>query len=200
VQGQPKDRGASVDAELARRCAVGDRDAQRELFDRQRDQVERTLFRVMGSNRHMEDLAQDTFIEVFRSIGSFRGESSLKTWVDSVAARVAFKHLSQNRPPTTRLEAVPELSADTPDPERAAHARDALRRLYAVLDRVAPKYRIAYALAIIDGRPIREVARVTRVSVVAAKNRIWRARRMVNERARRDPVLAELVDCAEGRR
>jgi RNA polymerase sigma-70 factor (ECF subfamily) len=188
---------ARADLELARRCAHGDREAQLALFEQQRAQVHRTLFRIMGSNRHMEDLAQDAFIEVFASIASFRGESSLKTWVDSIAARTAFRHLSRRAPRTQHLEAVPDLRAPGSEPEREADARSALRSLYAVLDRLEPKYRIAYSLAVIDGRPLAEVARITRASLIAVKNRVWRARRMVRERARRDPLLAELLALAE---
>jgi RNA polymerase sigma-70 factor (ECF subfamily) len=190
----------SADADLARRCGAGDRDARLALFDQQRSQIHRTLFRIMGSNRHVEDLVQDAFVEVFRSIGSFRGESSLATWVDSVAARVAFRHLSRREPHVQHLEAVPELRAVGPDPERDAHAREAIRRLYAVLDRLEPRYRIAYALHVVDGRPLKEVARITRASLIAAKNRVWRARRMVNERARRDPVLSDFLSRAEAAR
>jgi RNA polymerase sigma-70 factor (ECF subfamily) len=186
-----------AERDLAARCAAGDRSAQLALFERAREQVHRTLFRILGSNRHVEDLAQDAFIEIFRSIGSFRGESSLHTWVDSIAAHVAFRFLSRHASRARHLEAVPEPEAETPDFERAAHAREAVRRLYVVLDRLEPKYRIAYALHVIDGRPLEEVARVTRVSRIAAKNRVWRARRMVHERARRDPLLAEFLSRAE---
>jgi RNA polymerase sigma-70 factor, ECF subfamily len=189
-----------ADLELARRCAGGDREAQLALFEQQRGQVHRTLFRIMGSNRQMEDLAQDTFVEILRSIGSYRGESSLKTWVDSVAARVAFRYLSRRAPRAPHIAAVSELRAPSTEPEQHADARAAMRSLYGVLDRLEPKYRIAYALHVVDGRPIGEVARVMRVSLVAAKNRVWRARRMVNERARRDPFLAEYLARAEGTR
>ncbi len=188
----------SADLDLAGRCAAGDREAQLALFEQQRAQVHRTLFRIMGSNRSMEDLAQDTFIEVFRSIASFRGESSLKTWVDSIAARVAYRYLSRRELSPRHLEALPDPKA--PDPERQADAREAVRRLYLVLDRIEPKYRIAYALHVIDGRALREVARITKVSVLAAKQRVWRARRMVTERARRDPFLAEFLSTAEAKR
>jgi len=66
------DRGREL--ALAARCASGDRDAQRALFREQRERVHRTLYRIMGSNRHTEDLAQDAFIEVFRSVGGLRGQ------------------------------------------------------------------------------------------------------------------------------
>ena len=76
------------DLTLARRCASGDAAAQRAFYERERLQVHRTLYRVMGGNSHMEDLIQETFIEAFGAIASFRGGSTLHTWIDTIAARV----------------------------------------------------------------------------------------------------------------
>jgi RNA polymerase sigma-70 factor (ECF subfamily) len=188
-----------ADRVLAGRCAAGDREAQRQLFHEQQKRVHVVLYRIMGTNRDMEDLVQDAFLEIFRSLGGFRGEASLATWVDRVTVRVAYRWLSRRPAPVARLEAVRDLPADVPAPERALAARNAARRLFAVLDRLEPMYRIAYALSEIDGRSAREVAELTGVSVVAAKNRIWRARRRVNEAARRDPLLQAFLDgSAEG--
>jgi RNA polymerase sigma-70 factor (ECF subfamily) len=194
---RPKE-GAEVDElDLALRCAKGDESAHRAAFAYLRGAVHRTLFRIMGDNRYTKDLAQDAFLEIFRSIGSFRGDSSLRTWADVIAARAAYRYLSSRPPRAVHLELVPEPEADVPSPDAHAHAREAARRLYAILDRLEPKYRIAYALHVIDGRALREVAQITRVSLIAAKNRVWRARRMVDERARRDPWLRIFLERAE---
>ena len=72
-------------------------------------------------------------------------------------------------------------------------ARDGLRQLYRVLDALSPDARIAFALYAIDGRTIAEVAAVTRTSTIAAKLRIWRARREVAKRAAANAILAEYL-------
>ena len=185
--------------DLAERCVRGERAAQRFAFERLRAPIHRTLYRIMGSNRHTKDLVQDAFLEVFKSIGGFRGESSLAGWANRVAARVAYRHLTRREPPILHLAVVPDPSSEVDRPDRLAEAREAARRLYAILDRLDPKYRIAYALHVVDGRPLAEVAQITDVTRVAAKNRVWRARRMVHERARRDPLLRDFLERAEGR-
>ena len=185
---------ASPDLDLARRCLQGDRAAQERLFDTQRARVHIILFRILGSNRDMEDLVQEAFVAVFRSLARYRGEASLATWVDRITTRVAFRYLSRTHPPIVRLELVnSEVAADRPTAEDELHGREIARRLYALLDRLDPKYRVAYALHVIDERPIAEVAAITEVSFVAAKNRTWRARRMVWNRAQSDPVLKEFL-------
>jgi RNA polymerase sigma-70 factor (ECF subfamily) len=171
------------------RAAAGDRAAQREVLASQRATVHRTLYRILGSNHEMEDLLQDTFIEVFRGLDRFRGDSSLGRWCSIIATRVAWAHL-QRRRPTQSLELVDEPAGDAPDASRELLAREAARRLYAALDRLDPAQRIAFSLVVIDGRSIAEVAALTGASRVATKTRVWRARRELYRRAGRDELLA----------
>jgi RNA polymerase sigma-70 factor (ECF subfamily) len=167
------------------------------LFDEHRDRVHATLYRIMGSNRDMEDLVQEAFLQVFRSIHSFRGEAKLGTWISRITTRVAYAYIGRRPPHALSLEAVPEVAAGEPDAARRAAAREAARRLYGVLDRIEMKQRIAFALHVIDGRSIREVAEITDSSVTATKTRVWRARREVDRRARQDPLLAAYMSGKE---
>lgn len=188
---------APDDVELANRCASGDRRAQRQLFDEYRDRVHATLYRIMGSNRDMEDLVQEAFLQVFRSIHSFRGEAKLGTWISRITTRAAYAYIGRRRPHALALEAVPEIADGEPDAAERATAREAARRLYGVLERIEAKQRIAFALHVIDGRSIREVAEITDSSVTATKTRVWRARREVDRRARQDPLLAAYMSGKE---
>jgi len=198
--------GASVsatrehDLELARRSASGDRGAQRELFLEQRATVHRALYRILGSNRELEDLLQDTFIEIFRAVHSFRGDSSLGRWCQTIAIRVAYLAISKRRPPAVELALVEDTVASDADVRRHVQVREAARRLYVALDRIEAKQRIAFALATIDGKSLAEVAELTHSSVFAVKTRVWRARRELMRRASKDAALAAYLQDLEGGR
>lgn len=179
------------DEDLVQRVVAGERSAQRELFAREQRRVHATLYRIVGSNREIEDLAQDAFVRIFRSLGSWRAECSLSTWIDRVATRAALDHLRRREVPMLRLDVVVPAPSAGADPVAALEHREVARSLYAILDRLDPKYRIAFALHVIDGRPLAEVAAVTETSLVATKVRVWRARRQVIARARADARLAE---------
>jgi RNA polymerase sigma-70 factor (ECF subfamily) len=188
-----------VDVALAQQAAGGDRGAQRDLFHAQKHAVHHTLFRILGSNRDIEDLLQDAFVEIFRALPSFRGDSSLATWCRTIATRVAYLAIARRKPPTVDLALVEEIVAhDAPAADRVVHAREAARRLYAALDRIDAKQRIAFALFSIDGLSITEVAELTESSRVAVKTRIWRARRELFKRAASDPVLGAYLVELEG--
>jgi len=186
------------DLELARRAASGDRGAQRELFLEQRANVHRALFRILGSNREIEDLLQDAFIEIFRALHSFRGDSTLGRWCQTIAIRVAYLAISRRRPPAVELALVEETVANETDVRRHVQVREATRRLYAALDRIEAKQRIAFALAAIDGKSLAEVAELTHSSVFAVKTRVWRARRELMRRAGKDAALSAYLQDLEG--
>jgi RNA polymerase sigma-70 factor (ECF subfamily) len=188
------------EAALIERIRRGERAAERELFRRERGRVHATLYRVLGTNRDMEDLVQEAFLEVFRSLPGFRGEARLATWVDRITVRVAYRWLSRKRPPAMPLEALPEAdSGPSMGPDQRVAAREGVRRVYAALALLSPAARIAFALHVIEGRPIVEVARLVGSAVVATKVRIWRARRELERQAAADPVLADyLIRSTEG--
>lgn len=194
VVGFPASTTREHDLELARRAATGDRAAQRALFLEQRANVHRALFRILGSNRDLEDLLQDSFIEIFKALGSFRGDSTLGRWCQTIAVRVAYLAISRRRPPAVELALVEETVASDTDVRRHVQIREAARRLYGALDRIEAKQRIAFALAAIDGKPLAEVAELTGSSVFAVKTRVWRARRELMRRAGKDAVLAAYLE------
>lgn len=182
---------------LVDRCIEGESAAASELFRRYQRRVQATLYRVLGSNRDMDDLLQETFLQVFASLGGYRGEARLSTWIDRIAARVAYRYLSRKRTavPVVDMPVEPghELAGPAADPRDQAAAREGVRRLYAALAALSPAARVAFALHEIDGKTVAEVADCVGASVTATKLRIWRARRAIMKRAQEDPVLAELL-------
>jgi RNA polymerase sigma-70 factor (ECF subfamily) len=190
-------RRRTDDVELAKRCLSGDVTAQMEVFRGQKQRVHATLYRILGSNSDVEDLIQEAFIEIFRSLRTFRGEALLSTWVDRITVRVAFAHIARRKPDAVRLSVVPETASSDASSEDRAAAREAARRLYAILEHLEPNQRIAYTLHVVDGRPIAEVARAMNATEVTTKVRAWRAARFVEKRAKHDTLLASYVVDAE---
>jgi RNA polymerase sigma-70 factor (ECF subfamily) len=188
---------ATGDLELAKRCCAGERAAQRDLFQREKRRVHATLYRILGSNTEMEDLVQEAFVEIFKGLSGYRGEASLGTWVDRITVRVAYAHIARRKAAPVVLAVVPDVPAGDASAEERAMSREAARRLYAVLDRLEARQRIAYVLHVIEGRPIADVARVMDASNVLTKVRVWRATRFVNARALRDALLEEFVTAGD---
>jgi RNA polymerase sigma-70 factor (ECF subfamily) len=193
------------DVMLVDRCLTGEAAATRELFRCHRGRVHASLYRVLGSNHDMDDLLQDAFLQVFRSLRGWRAEASLATWIDRVAVRCAYRYLSQRgrriaTEPLDDSDGEPGALASPgagPGPRRQL-ARDGVARLYTVLDQLSPAARLAFTLHEIDGRPLAETAALVGSSVTATKLRVWRARKRIEAAAVADPVLREFVAPAAG--
>ena len=186
------------DVLLVDRCLTGEPAATRELFRRHKHRVHASLFRVLGSNRDMDDLLQEAFLQVFQSLRGWRAESSLATWVDRVAVRCAYRYLSQrSRRIVTEVlddEDAVALTATAAGPgARRQLARDGVVRLYAVLDELSPAARLAFTLHELDGRSLAETAALVGSTVTATKLRVWRARKRIEAAAAADPVLSEFL-------
>jgi RNA polymerase sigma-70 factor (ECF subfamily) len=176
------------DQALASQCARGDRSAQQRLFDNYLSYVHAILYRILGSNSEVEDVCQEAFLQIFRSLPNYRGEASLKTWIARITVRTAHAFLSKKRPTSVHLEAIPEVGHDPTTIQKLA-IRQAGRRLYCLLDEMDAKYRIPFVLHVIEGFPMKEVAAMTESTVVATKSRVLRARK----RVRKDPTVAALL-------
>jgi RNA polymerase sigma-70 factor (ECF subfamily) len=181
------------DLMLVDRCVGGEQAAARELFRAHQSRVHATLFRVLGANRDMDDLLQETFIQVFRSLRGFRGEARLATWIDRIAARVAYRYLAQKKGALAPAVLDDEMAAPGIEAADRMLAREGVRRFYAALDELGPASRLAFSLHEVDGRSIAEVAEIVGASVTTTKLRIWRARRQLMKRAAGDAVLAEFL-------
>lgn len=177
------------DRDLAARCARGERAAQEAFFAAQKRRVHCILYRILGSNRELEDVAQEAFVAIFRALPSYRGEAGLATFVDRITTRVALKHLSRE-PARVPLTVVASGAAPADD---RAEAREAARRLYAILARLPAAQRVAFTLHVIDGRSVRDVASLMDATAVATRVRVFRARRAVERAAADDPALASFL-------
>src|SRR5690348_9596322 len=127
------------DVLLVDRCLTGEPAATRELFRRHRARVHACLYRVLGSNRDMDDLLQEAFLQVFQSLRGWRAEASLATWIDRVSVRVAYRYLTRRRrgliaEPLTDEDAI---AGDDMPGARRQLARDGVKRLYVVLDEMS---------------------------------------------------------------
>jgi len=185
------------DLSFARQCVAGDHEAQRALFAKHRNHVHGALFRILGSNSGIDDAIQDTFVEIFKSLASYRGEAALGTWIHKCAVRVAYAHI-EKRSKQARLALVEPPKVE-PGLEDIAIAREATRRLYRLLEKLSPTARVAFVLSAIEDRSLKEIAEIMGATLVATKVRVWRARRHVEDLAREDPVLATFVNDKEER-
>lgn len=192
---------SSRERDLAARCRRGDRAALAEFFREYSPVVERLLGRLVGSSPIHEDLVQTTFVEAIKSFPRFRGEASLATWVSRIAVHVAHHHFREKSRRPVALEVIgpgeepPGAPFRVQDgPSVAADRRRIGRRLFAVLERLTAKKRIAFVLHAIEGYSVDEVAALMDAGRAATRSRLWFARREIDAMVAADPHLRQAAE------
>jgi RNA polymerase sigma-70 factor, ECF subfamily len=199
---QPRPALAFDDSELVRAVREGDASAAASLHDRLRPAVERTVRRLLGfADVDYEDIVQLSMIQIVESIDRFRGECSLDGWASSIAAHAVYKHIRRRRTERRLFDAFlgeELLPASTSTVGREASARSVLRRVLVHLSAIDEDKAYAFVLHDVCGFDLKEIARITEVSVSAAQTRLVRGRREVHERIAADPELADVLEGMEG--
>jgi RNA polymerase sigma-70 factor (ECF subfamily) len=166
------------DHELTRRVAGGDTAAFEEVYRRHHRRVYTLCLRMTQNPAEAEDLSQDVFVHLFRTIGSFRGESAFTTWLHRLTTNQVLMHFRKAK---SRRE---ELTEDGTLPAPPADARETAGRM-AVVERVAlddaiaqlpDGYRSVFILHDVLGHEHEEVARILGVAAGTSKSQLHKAR------------------------
>jgi len=162
------------DNELVDRAKRGDRGAFEELIRKYQDQVFRFALYMLPSRQDAEDVAQDTFIRAYRSIGRFRGDASLGTWLIAIARKTAAQWY-RRRKVERDIDHVKEPAIDDTDTVLAhLEIRSAVARLPEL-------YREIVVLRYTNQLDLKEISAVIGVSVTAVGARLHRARQMLRD-------------------
>lgn len=162
--------------------------------ERYSDHVLRVLARVLGADAELADLHHDVFVRALGALPKIREPDRLQAWISIIAVNVARNALKRRyRGRWLRFGR----SEDLPEPqavEASDEQTEALRRTYGVLDRLPREERIAFALRIIDGMKLTEVAEACQVSLATIKRRLARAEGRFVAHARADDVLRDWIE------
>jgi RNA polymerase sigma-70 factor (ECF subfamily) len=189
--------GAASPAELdeltLRRAQRGEPAACRALVERYQRPVFALLHRMMGSARRdrVEDLAQETFLSVFRSLGQFAplGPARLSSWILTIASRRAIDELRRGgEPPVELARDSEERLASPARADDRARRRDLGQRVERAVGELAVEYRAAFLLREMHGLEYAEIARALSIDLGTVKSRLARARAALRA------ALADLED------
>jgi RNA polymerase sigma-70 factor, ECF subfamily len=190
------------DEELVERFERGEAPAFSQLFRRHQPAVARLVSRMLGvvqphraATSELEDLIQDVFVQVYRSLGSFRGQSRLSTWIYRIAVNVVLMHRrgARARPTFARSEEAPVAVDPGLGPDDEVVQRRNVLALYRHLGRLSEKKRTVYILHEIEGLAPAEIARIVEAPVLTVRTRLFYARRELLASCREDPYLSTLL-------
>ena len=184
---------------LVRQAAAGDPAAFRTLFARHKSDVARLVYRMLNAPADLEDVVQEVFVQVFRSLKDFRGQSKFSTWLHRVTVNVVLMHRRSARSRPVLTEELPgELVADDGQtlPDEDVERLERMRAFQRLLARLADKKRVVFVLHELEGMTPSEISDVVGAPVLTVRTRLFYARRELEAMLAEEPTLAPLATAA----
>lgn len=179
------------EAALIERCAAGEQAACAELVSGHERMVYQLALHLLGDRDEALDLSQEVFFSVFRTIGSFRGQSALKTWIYRIAINQARnrqrwwrrRHKADQVSLDQHVAAHGDLRqpGEHTSPDRAYARKELAEKLWTALDRLPFDQRTVIVLREIDGLSYDDIAFSLGVAVGTVKSRLTRARQTLRQ-------------------
>jgi RNA polymerase sigma-70 factor, ECF subfamily len=179
-------RDRSCDGRLLRRIGQGDEDAMATFYREHGRVVLAQVLLVVGERVLAEEIVQDTMLAVWRGAGSFRGESSARSWVIAIARRQTRDRLRGRRLWVVDDAFLADQPGSGPGPEAMALDRAELAEVMSAIRELTPPHREVLGLVFGSGLSLPEVADVLEIPVGTVKSRLAAARtalsRVLNEK------------------
>ena len=173
-------------SDLIKRAQEGDSEAFGALFQEHRSRIYLVCLRMTGNTAEAEDLTQDAFLQVFRKIAAFRGESAFATWLHRIAVNTVLMHF--RRKPKGQVPLDEPYESDSPKLRHEYGIRDGY--LVGCIDRIAlaraveqlpPGYRTIFLLHEVEGYEHQEIAEMLSCTAGNSKSQLHKAKQRFRE-------------------
>jgi RNA polymerase sigma-70 factor (ECF subfamily) len=177
-----------TDAEVVRLAQQGDADAFEQIYRSHSRRVHAICLRMMGNAAEAEDLTQDVFLQLFRKLNTFRGESAFSTWLHRMSVNIVLMRFRKKNLPETSFDGIADHGEQDNPPPQEFGVPDL--RLNGVIDRItlqaainelAPGYRTMFILYYVLGYRHNEIADMFGCSVGNSKSQVHKARMRLRE-------------------
>ena len=181
---KPRQSKDVSEAQAIERAKQGDAEAFQVLYDMHKRRVYSLCLRMTANTAEAEDLAQEAFLQLFRKIGTFRGESAFSTWLHRLSVNVVLMHLRKKGLPVVSLEETTQGSGGEEDtPKKDFGAEDVALagsidrlQLQRAVESLPPGYRTIFVLHDVEGYEHNEIATIVGCSIGNSKSQLHKAR------------------------
>lgn len=171
-----EDNNGSVSIRLVEACIAGDHSAMQQLYERCSDRVYRLMMRMVGP-QDADDLTQQVFLQTFRKLDRFRGESTLETWLYRLASNEALQHLRRRKRDRTDTLLHEPASNDS---DRGLRIEDA-EMLELGLSKLDAELRVILSLKEVQDLSYAEIAETIGIPAGTVGSRLNRARKELRQ-------------------
>lgn len=181
---------ASDERELIRRLQASEASAFRELVENHKQRLFNLAYDLLGNAQDAEDVSQEAFVKVYRSIGNFRGEAQLSSWMHRIVVNLCLNRRRKKALSEMELresfdgdethQPIPAYDFAT-NPEKMTEAEMVRMHLRRALDQLSPQQRAVFILRHDEDRPLAEIGEMLNISAGTVKSQLFRALKKLQE-------------------
>ena len=200
---KPTVHTVSDDIAHVQRALACDPSAFRAIMQKHNCRLYRIARSILRNDTDAEDAVQDAYVSAFANLASYRGESTLATWLSRIVMNEALGRLRRTRP-TVELAALEQqrseaeiiqfpLSTLNDDPERTMAQRQILQLVEQATDNLPEAFRLVFVTRVIEGMSVEETSELLGIKPETVKTRLHRARQLVRDQLEKEigPVLMD---------
>jgi RNA polymerase sigma factor (sigma-70 family) len=171
----------STHRDVVERCKGGDRQAQFELYRLYSQAMYNICLRMLGNQHDAEDLLQNSFVDVFRHLQSFRYQSSVGAWIKRIVVNNCINHLKKRRLAITELNE--RTVSDEPDSgfQESYQPKLSVETVKKAVAALPDGYRVVFSLYMFEGYDHKEIGEILDISEATSKSQYSRAKRKLRE-------------------
>ncbi|MDQ7822263.1 MAG: sigma-70 family RNA polymerase sigma factor [Candidatus Eremiobacteraeota bacterium] len=177
------------ESRLLERVKKGEPGAFESLITTYQESVFNSIYHILQNVPDIDDIAQEVFIRIYRSIGSFRGDSALSTWIYRITVNCCkdrIAHMQKERTESLVImseegEKPREIPDHTADPQKVYSEKEFAAYLKSAIRSLPENYRIALTLREFEDLPYEEIGKVLNTTPNASKNLVYRAKMKLKE-------------------
>lgn len=166
-----------IDLPLIEECKNGNSFAQFRLYDQYSKAMFNLAFRMTRNREDAEDILQESFIECFRKIGTFRFESTFGAWLKAITINRSINHLRKKKINLELYDTIPDLAEEHDDQEIKYNARTIAK----CIEELPDGYRVILTLYLLEGYDHSEISQITGISESTSKSQYSRARQKLRQ-------------------
>lgn len=173
-----------MESHTLQRCKAGEIEAFNELMSQYQHHVYNIAYRMMGNEHDASDLAQESLIKVFRSIASYKGKSTLSTWIYRITMNTCLDELRKKNKINKHISytnILLNLEDGSPSPEERMLNQEKNVYIQKAIFQLSEEYRAVIVLRDIQGFSYDKIGEILDISLGTVKSRISRARKLLKE-------------------
>ncbi|HEX2920309.1 MAG TPA: RNA polymerase sigma factor [Bacteroidales bacterium] len=167
----------NIHSDLIEGCREGNTSSQFALYKQYSKAMYNLAFRILNNREDAEDILQETFIDCFNMIGTFRFESTFGAWLKRILVNKCLNHLKRRKPLISFYDELPDCEEEQDDEKNFYD----LNKIYDGIKKLPDGYRIIFTLYLLEGYDHEEIGQILGISESTSKSQYSRARQKLKK-------------------